>query len=133
MAKYCKNEKDLKDAINDKEDEIYIEGDVKNWVIKIKATGSVAWAVCIGCIAIAIAIIIASGPAAAVKPEAGAAALVSGTVIIGAAAKQILGSALIPVITFGVMTGGIGALTTLREKYKIVEKTDKYIKLERKK
>lgn len=133
MAEHCKNGKELNAAMKKQADEIYIEGDLKNMVFKVKAVGSAAWGACAGVLSVAIAFIIASIPTATAtgNPTVGAASFVSGTVI-GAVAAPALGSSLIPIITLGVATGGIKTLTTLRDKYKIVEKTDTYIKLKRK-
>ncbi|WP_332405986.1 hypothetical protein, partial [Vibrio metschnikovii] len=39
------NEADLGEALKREQDTIEIEGDLKNKVLKIKATGKVAWAV----------------------------------------------------------------------------------------
>ena len=50
-----------------------------------------------------------------------------------AVAATALGSAVVPAVLIGVAAGGIGALTTLRKKYKIIEKGEKYLKLKRKK
>uniref|UniRef100_UPI003F583790 hypothetical protein n=1 Tax=Vibrio cholerae TaxID=666 RepID=UPI003F583790 len=55
------NEADLGEALKREQDTIEIEGDLKNKVLKIKATGKVAWAVAIGAIGIAVAVLIASG------------------------------------------------------------------------
>lgn len=48
------------------------------------------------------------------------------------AVAATLGSAVIPSVTIGVAAGGMGALNTLRDKYKIVEKNNNYIKLKKK-
>jgi hypothetical protein len=57
---------DLAKAIVDKESEIVIEGDLSKGIVKIKATGDVAWVVAIGAIGIAAALVIGSGGSAAV-------------------------------------------------------------------
>lgn len=132
MADSCKEPKDLAKAMKENQDEIIIEGDLKNHVLKIKAVGSVAWAVCFASLAVAIALIIASPAAtAAFTPAGGGASLVMG-ITASTAAAGILGSAVVPAIVIGVTSGSVGALTKLRDKYKIVEKNEKYIKLKRK-
>lgn len=133
MSTICTTEKELSAAIKSKKDEILIEGDLKEHVIRIKATGKVAWTVCAGSLAAAIAFYIAT-PAATVAatPAGGGAALLGGTAMTAVAATA-LGSAAVPAVLIGVAAGGVGALTTLRNKYKIVEKGEKYLKLKRKK
>lgn len=42
--KTVKTSKELGEAIKSNEDYIYVEGDLKNKVIRIKATGKIAWA-----------------------------------------------------------------------------------------
>ena len=51
------NEKDLSEALKNDKDTIEIEGDLADKVIRIKATGSVAWAIAIGSIAVGLAAI----------------------------------------------------------------------------
>ena len=58
MAIQATNEKELTEAINNGSSEIEIEGDLANKVIRIKATGKVAWAVAIGAIIVAIGIVV---------------------------------------------------------------------------
>ncbi|WP_120955753.1 hypothetical protein [Helicobacter mehlei] len=55
------NEAELAKAIQSGVSTIKVEGDLKNKVIKIKATGAAAWAVAITAIGAAVAIVIASG------------------------------------------------------------------------
>ena len=128
----CETSKELAEAIKNKEDTIYIEGDLKNKVIRIKATGKVAWGVCAAALGAAIACYIATPAATAVTtPVGGTFSFVSGVTATSVAAAT-LGTAVVPAIVIGVAAGGIGALNTLRDQYKIVEKDDKYIKLQRK-
>lgn len=53
-----KTEEELAKAVNNNENRIEIEGDLAEKVIKIKASGNVAWAVAIGSIGIAVIAII---------------------------------------------------------------------------
>lgn len=124
MSKVCRTAQDFADAVKSNEEKIIIEGDLKNAIFKIKATGKVAWAVCIASIAVAIAAI-------AVAPAAGGAPAGAALVMAGPAAAT-LGAAAVPAVAIAVCAGGVGVLNTLRDKYKIVEKTDEYIILERK-
>lgn len=127
--RYCKNEKEVGEAIKAGVDTIYVEYDAGKKIVRIKATGKVAWGVCAASLAAAIALYQASA-VLTVAPPAGAVSFASATVI-GATAMGILGPAAIPAVVIGVVAGGIGALNTLRDKYKIVEKNDKYIKLKK--
>ena len=68
---------------------------------------------------------------AGATPVGGAVSALSGVSATGVAAVT-LGSAAVPAVMIGVAAGGIGALNTLRDKYKIVEKNKKCIKLKRK-
>lgn len=47
-------------------------------------------------------------------------------------AATTLGSAAIVAVIIGIAAGGVGALEALRDRYKIVEKDNKHIKLQRK-
>lgn len=128
--KICRTLKELANAMKNEVDEIIIEGDLKRHVLRIKATGKVAWGVCAASLAVAIASICVAGPAAIAPPASGM-ALAAGLTAGGAAAVT-LGTAIGPAIAIGVCAGGVGALNTLRDKYKIVEENDQYITLKRK-
>ena len=132
MSTYCNTKEELVEAIKNDAEYIVVEGDLKNHIIRIKATGKVAWGVCAVALTIAIGSVIAAKYAAVGAGGAGIAtdALV-GTVAISTVAAT-LGSTAIPAVAIGVAAGGIGALNTLRDKYKIAEKNEKYIKLQRK-
>ena len=123
----CKTLKELGKAIKNNEDEIYLEITIGEIVLKIRAVGKVAWAVCAVALTVSIASIVAT---VAVPPAAPAAAIPEGAAAV--AAVSILGSAAIPAVSIGVAAGGIGGLVALREKYKVVEKDDKHIILKRK-
>ncbi|WP_332408392.1 hypothetical protein [Vibrio metschnikovii] len=115
------NEADLGEALKREQDTIEIEGDLKNKVLKIKATGKVAWAVAIGAIGIAVAVLIASG---------GTGAPVSG--IIGGGAVAVLGlPTAISAISIAVAAGGVGALNSLRS-YEIADQSNDRLILKRK-
>ncbi len=132
MEIQCTTPDELSTAIKNKAEFITIEGDLRNKVIKIKATGKVAWGVCAASLTAAIAFYVATPTATIVAtPVAGAATSVSGLVATTAAVAAI-GPAAVTAIAIGVAAGGIGVLNTLRDKYKIVEKGKKHIKLQRK-
>lgn len=124
MSRVCRTAKEFAEAVKNNEEYITIEGDLKNGVLRIKATGKVAWGVCVASLAVAIA-------AVAVAPVGGGAPAGAGLVMVTPAAAT-LGVAVVPAVAIDVCAGGVGVLNTLRDKYKIVEKTDTYITLKRK-
>ena len=128
----CTTPRELAEATKIKKNYIEIEGDLAEKVIRIRAVGPIAWGVCAAALVVAIACYIAT-PAATVAttPVGGAAAVAAGTAATAAAAVT-LGAATTTAVTIGVCAGGIGALNTLRDKYKIVEKSDKRVVLKRK-
>ena len=109
-----KSDKDIQDGIN-----AVIK--LKKGVVKIKATGKVAWAVAIGGIAAAVIIFLASG---------GSGILFSP--IILSSTVGVLGvPATLTAIGIAVAGGSVATLNKLR-KYKIVENSDKRLVLKRK-
>ncbi|MBE6851557.1 MAG: hypothetical protein E7504_07505 [Ruminococcus sp.] len=119
------NEKDLGTAIKNGEQCIEIEGDLGKKVVRIKATGKVAWAVAIGGLTVAVAAIIMmipTGPLPAPAAIAGilpAAAVLGGTGVSGVAVA--FSAALI-----AAGGGGVGTLNKLRA-YKMEKQGDKVI------
>ena len=108
-----KTEEELAEAIENGEDTIEIEGDLKEKTLKIKATGKVAWVVAIGAIGVAVTIVITTGGAGA--PASG---------IIGVGAVSILGlPAAVSSVAIAVAAGGVGILNKLRD-YKVIENND---------
>lgn len=104
-----KDEKELGEALKNEQDTIEIEGNLKKKVLRIKATGKVAWAVALGAIGVAVIVVMGSGGTAA--PAAG---------VVGIGAVSVLGlSAATSAVAIAVAAGGVGALNSLR-RYKIV-------------
>lgn len=132
MSVNCKDPKELAEAIKNNEDTIYIEGDLKKAVIRIKATGKIAWGVCFAALATAIVAILATPGLAVTTGGVGGAMSFAGSVSMSAVAAATLGSAVAPAIAIGIAAGGAGVLNLLRDKYKIVDKNDKFIELKRK-
>lgn len=128
MSVICSTPDEFGKAIKSSEDEIIIEGDLVNKVIRIKAVGKGIWAVCIVALGAAV-ICYTTAPATA--PLTGGMSLVGGTAATGLAATA-LGTAVGPAIAISAAAGGVGALNTLRDKYKIVERDKKRIKLKKK-
>ena len=105
-------EKELADALKNESDYIEIEGALQKKVLKIKATGTVAWGICLG--AIAVAVIAATGTAI----TGGAAAPVaSGAVAFSAAAAlPVLGlPSTISAVSIAIAAGGVSILNKLRK------------------
>lgn len=126
--------KELGQAIKEEKDTIEIEGDLCNKVIKIKATGTVAWGVCIGALGIAIGTIIVQAATTPIDfATLGASAAFKGFVATssGAVAATTLGSATTTAISIGVAGGGIATLNKLRG-YRLEKVNDKKIVLHRK-
>jgi len=118
-----KTEEELAEALNNDEDTIEIEGDLRNKTLKIKATGKVAWIIAIGAVGVATASIILA-PA-----SGGTTTLVSA--IAAPAAVSIWGTGVtISAISIAVAAGGIGVLNKLRQ-YKIIENTDNRLVLKK--
>ena len=53
-------EKELGEALKNDQDRIEIEGDLAKKVIRIKATGKIAWAIAAGAIAVAVIAVLAT-------------------------------------------------------------------------
>ena len=108
-----RTEEELAEAIENGEDTIEIEGDLKEKILKIKATGKVAWILAIGVIGVAVVIAITTGGAGA--PASG---------IIGVGAVSVLGlPAAISAVSIAVAAGGVGVLNKLRN-YKVIENNE---------
>lgn len=127
-----KNEKELGEALKQNQNYIEVEGDLCKKVIKIKATGPVAWAVCIAGLSIAVVAVIATigsgGGGAPVTVPASTAGLLPAVAVFGGGSAGL--SVASSSVLIAVAGGGVGALNKLR-KYKI-EKKDKKVILRRK-
>ncbi|MDN3555774.1 hypothetical protein [Halomonas maura] len=115
------NEADLGEVLKNDQDTIEIEGDLKNTVLKIKATGKVAWAIAIAAIGVAVTVLIATGGTGA--PASG---------IIGGGAVAVLGlPTAISAVSIAVAAGGVGVLNSLRS-YRIADQSNGKLVLKRK-
>ena len=122
--KTVRTKDELAKAVEEKEDTIVIEGDLAKKVIKIKATGSVAWALAVGGITVAVVAILAA-------PEtAGTSALPAGAAFFETA--TVMGGTDIAMTAIGiaVAAGGVGVLNQLRA-YSIAEKQNNRVVLKR--
>ena len=117
------SKKDLAEALDRGDDTIVIEGDLKNSVIRIRATGAVAWLVAIGAIGIAVVATIAAIPTGGTSELAAFAMAPAAIAVLG-------GSTTIAAIAIAVSAGGVGALTKLMA-YKEVSRTADQLVLRR--
>lgn len=113
---------ELGEALKNGESRIEIKGDLAKRVIRIKATGPVAWFLAIGCLGIAAVAIVGSGGTAA---PVGAAAMAPAVSILG-------GSTATAAIAVAVAAGGVGALNRLYSGYDLVKESEDRILLIRK-
>ena len=124
-------EKELGNAIHDNVDTIEIEGDLAKKVVKIKATGKVAWAVCIGSLTVAIiATVAAMIPDPAEPVEIGVAGISYGlsAITLGAATTSAVSIGIAGAIATGatgtdIGSAAIGILNKLR-KYTVTKKSE---------
>ncbi|HYQ22748.1 hypothetical protein [Stenotrophomonas sp.] len=115
------NEKDLGEALKNENETIEIEGDLARKVIRIKATGKVAWAIALG--AIAVAVIVALGTGGTATPA---------SAVVGVGAVSILGvSTATSAVAIAIAAGSVGALNSLR-RYRITSNTGGRLVLSRK-
>ena len=127
------NAQDLGKAINEGQEEITIEGNLKDKVIKIKATGKVAWAVAFGAIAVAVVALLAmKNPGAA---PTRARFVVYGAVVTSTASAAVvfLGlSTTIAAVSICLGAKNKKVLAMLYNDYTIVETTSRYVKISKK-
>lgn len=135
MSIICMTAEQLAKAVKNHEDSIVVVGDLKNKIFKIKFTGKAAWAVCATALGAAVVCYTATPEAAVTTaPAGGVGGVISftGGMASTAVAAATLGTAVGPAIAISAAAGGIGVLNTLRDRYKIVKKTEDYICLQRK-
>lgn len=122
------NNEDLANAIKNGQDTITVEGDLSKKIIRIKATGKVAWAVAIGAITVAVT------AAITVPASGGTSAPIAVTTFVATApaAVGVLGfSTTVAAISIAVAGGGVAVLNKLR-KYSIVSRKGNQLVLKRK-
>jgi hypothetical protein len=115
--------KSLGKALKTNEDTITIEGDLRKKVIRIKATGKIAWAIALGAIGAAVYLVLSAPATGGVSGAVGLTALAPAVTIMG-------GGAASAAVMIAVGAGGVGALNSLR-KYKIIKNSDTQITLKR--
>lgn len=120
--------KELGKALKNKEESILIEGDLANKVIRIKATGKLAWGITIAAISTSVAAILLKTSSGGIATPITSAALFTSA----PAAIAVLGPpAAKSAIVIAVAGGGVGVLHALR-KYEIIEQGAKLLKLKKK-
>lgn len=123
-----KTEKELGKALKENKSYIEIEGDLSKKVLKLKATGPVAWLAVLGAIVIAEkAVELLVGTGGTTVPVSGVTAVIAGT---GAATVLGLPTA-VSAVSIAVAAGGVGSLSKLR-KYNLEKIDDNKIILRRK-
>lgn len=123
MSVSVKDTKGLGSALKNNEDEIIIEGNLKNKVIRIKATGKVAWIVAIGAIGVVVVAELAT-------LATGGISYVTDAFVAPVAVGILGGPTTLAAVSISIAAGGVGSLNKLR-KYKIVEKTDNRVVLKK--
>ena len=112
-----KTEEELAEAIENNQESIEIEGNLATKVIKIKATGKIAWVIALGAIAIAVTTVVLTGGTAT-----------PASAIVAGGAVSILGlSTTVTAIAIAVAGRGVGILNKLRDYEIVSNKDDKVI------
>ncbi|MHB8064435.1 MAG: hypothetical protein ACYDG2_17685 [Ruminiclostridium sp.] len=128
--------KELGKAIKENESVIVVEGDIVNSVYKLKVISGVAWTIAIGAIGSAIYLYLSAPAAAAASAPlggSGAAIPFTGGLAASSVAVTILGfKATTVAIAVGVSAGGVGAVSAIKNKYEITEKSYNRAVLKRK-
>jgi len=123
------NEKELGQAVKNNTDTIEIEGDLSRKVIRIKATGKVAWGVAIAGLAVGVtAAIVTADSAGTSAPVTAPVAFVATIPVIESLGGIDIASAAFFIALSG---GGIGILNKLRN-YKLEKKGENKVLLLRK-
>ncbi|MGN0047975.1 MAG: hypothetical protein ACI37U_03620 [Bacteroides sp.] len=127
-----RTEEELAKQVQNGDDYIVIEGDLRNKVIKIKTKGKVAWAIAFGAIAVAIVVILTMPASAVTGPVV---PVVEGVLASGVAAGAVavLGfSTTVSAISMALAVKSKSVLTKLRNNYDIVEESKNRIVLRKK-
>jgi hypothetical protein len=122
--KKVRTEAELGEAMKSNADTIEIEGDFAKKVIRIRATGAVAWAIALGAIGVAVYALLAAPATGGTTGLVGVAAAPAAVAILGTSVTAAA-------ISIAVAGGGIGTLTKLRS-YKEVSRTKNSLILKKK-
>ncbi len=122
-------EKELGEALKNNQETIEIEADLAKKVLRIKATGKVAWAICICFFATAIVLgCVAIGSGGIASPIATSGAAISFLAAAPAAVSSMGMPAAVSAIGIAIAGGGVGTLNKLR-KYRAEKISDDKIVL----
>ena len=127
-----RTEKELANALKSNENEITIEGSLKDKTIRIKGTGTVAWVVALGAIGVAVIVALKTPIAIAGGPQA---TVAMGTIATASAsaAVGILGlPTTMAAISISVVAKSTSVLKKLYNDYSIVSQGNNYVKLRKK-
>lgn len=117
--KTVRTEEEYATAVNNEEDSIEVVGDLRNKILKIKATGSVAWGIAFAAIVVAVGMAMTG-----VGIPVAATSALGATAIIGTGTTTAA-------IAIAVAAGGTAVLTSTRDDYEIVEQNSKRLVLKR--
>lgn len=117
--KTVRTEEEYATAVNNEEDSIEVVGDLRNKILKIKATGSVAWGIAFAAIVVAVGMAMTG-----VGIPVAATSALGATAIIGTGTTTAA-------IAIAVAAGGTAVLTATRDDYEIVEQSSKHLVLKR--
>ena len=121
-------EKELGEALKNNQDTIEVEGDLKERVLKIKATGKGVWAACAVCITVAVAVAVVTISSGGIAtPITGPTAALT----LGVAATTLGMPTAVAATGIAIAGGGVGVLNKLR-KYRIEKVSETKIILHRK-
>lgn len=119
---------ELGKSVNNGEDEIIIEGDLGKKIIRIKATGKVAWAIAFGAIGVALVVAIGGAVAGPAAPAFEAIAITTA----GGAVAVIGLPATVAALSMAFAVKNKKVLNSLRDDYIIASKTNNRVILRRK-
>ncbi|MBF0348036.1 MAG: hypothetical protein HQL81_10240 [Magnetococcales bacterium] len=127
------DKKKFVDAVKNNESKIVIEGSLADGVYKIHIVGKLAWAVAGAALGAAIYMYLATPAATVTTGGVGGTISFGGATAVAGGAVAVLGfSATSIAIGIGVVAGGVGVLHSIRNKYRIIERSGKRLVLERK-
>lgn len=127
------SKKELAQAVERGESRIEVIGDFANGVVKLKLIGPIAWGIAAAAIGGAVYLYMATPAATATTAGTGGVISFGAASTSAAAAVTVLGlNATTVAIGIGIAAGGVGVLTKIRDNYKIVEKSNNRVVLERK-
>lgn len=135
MTNTVTNSQELGRAIKDGKDEIIIEGDLAKKVLRIKATGKVAWVIAFGAVCVAVVAVLAAPAGVAAGPFGLVAESAIATIAATSAASAVAVWGLATTaaaVGIGVGARSANALKRMKNDYKIKSKSENRIVLVKK-